>query len=338
MLNERKQVILKAIIQDYIFTAEPVGSRALVKRHDIGLSPATIRNEMADLEDLGYLQQPHTSAGRIPSHRGYRFYVNTLMGEAVLSRRDLEQLDKLLASLRFPTGTVSRQAAKLLSTVTSYLSLIAEPSASDQAICHIDLVPVSTHTVTVIVVLSDGTVKHHSVNIAEGMDYRQVRELARFVGRRLNGVTLQDIRGSLVEELKREYAGNMQLIDNLFAIVHCMMLSGEQNLIVDGATNLLNQPEFRDLDKVRSLLCSLEQNEQLLPLLQADEDIAIKIGSEIGLESFSECSLIIATYTLAGRRLLFGILGPARMEYAKTISFLKRLRQHFDEDGGIGNE
>lgn len=338
MLDERKRAILKAIIQDYIFTAEPVGSRALVKRHEIGLSPATIRNEMADLEDMGYLEQPHTSAGRIPSHLGYRFYVNTLMEEAELSSQDLERLNKMLASLRFSAGTVSRQIAKLLSSVTSYLSLIAEPAAPNQAICHIDIIPVSAYTATVIVVLSDGTVKHHSINLPDGLDQRQIKNLLRFVNRRLDGVTLQQIDENLVEELKQEFAGNVRLIDNIFTIVHYMMLSGDQELVVDGATNLLNQPEFRDVEKVRNLLRSLEQNEQLLPMLQADEDIAIKIGSEIGLDSFNDCSLIIATYTRPDRKLLFGILGPARMEYAKTVSFLKRLRKHFEEDGGIGHE
>ncbi len=338
MLDERKREILKAIIQDYIFTAEPVGSRALVKRHDIGLSPATIRNEMADLEEMGYLEQPHTSAGRIPSHWGYRFYVNTMMGESELSGKDSDALDKLLVSIRMSSGNVSREVAKLLSSVTSYLSLIAEPASPGQTIRHIDIIPVTDTAATLIVVLSDGTVRHHAVNLPQGLESRQVRHLTRFVNKHLEGITLQDIDEKLVSDLKRDFAGNVRLIDSIFTIVHYMMLTGDQNLVIDGATNLLNQPEFKDVEKVRKLLHSLEQNDQLLPLLQADEDIAIKIGAEIGVDSFSDCSLIIASYTRPDRKLLFGILGPARMEYAKTVGLLKRLRQHFQEDGGIGNE
>jgi len=332
MLDERKRLILHAVIQDYIFSAEPVGSRTLVKRHSIGLSPATIRNEMADLEEMGYLEQPHTSAGRIPSHRGYRFYVNSLMEEFQFNPNELAQLDEIMSDLNSSGSGFQRQLAKLLSSVTSYISLIAEPSNTVQEIRHIDIIPLTAFSASIIVVLSDGTVNHHTISLPEGLENRQIKSLTRFINQRLQGTRLVDIDPALLRELKADFAGNMKLIDEIFSVVRFLMTQDEQ-LVVDGTTNLLNQPEFKDINKVRDLLQTLEQNEQLLKLMNVNTnpvDLDIRIGSEIGVESFCDCSLVVATFSLRDRKVLLGILGPTRMHYAKTIGFMKWLREHFD--------
>jgi|SRR5690554_159777 len=340
MLDERKRLILNAIIQDYIFSAEPVGSRTLVKRHRINLSPATIRNEMADLEEMGYLKQPHTSSGRIPSHQGYRFYVNALMKEFQLSPLELGQLEELMSGTNFSGTDFSRQLAKLLSSLTSYISLIAEPADVEQEIRHIDIIPLNEFTASIIIVLSDGTVNYHTIGLPRGIDSRQVRSLTGFVNRRLKGISLKDVNSSLLKELKQEFAGNLKLVDDIFTVVKYLMMTQGDQLVVDGATNLLNQPEFRDINKFRDILSSLEHNDQLLQIMQAEPPhnvnaLDIRIGSEIGLDSFSDCSLVVATFTQRDRRVLLGILGPARMHYAKTIGFMKWLREYFD-CGGSG--
>lgn len=337
MLDERKRLILRAIIQDYIVSAEPVGSRTLVKRHDIGLSPATIRNEMADLEELGYLEQPHTSAGRVPSHLGYRFYVNSMLESFQVSPNELDQLEELMSAVNVSVSGFPRQLTKLLSSLTNYISLIAEPSFTSQEIRHIDIIPLSLYSASIIVVLSDGSVKHHTIHLPEGLEARHIKSLTRFVNRRLQGTALGDIDGDLLLELKQDFAGNLEVIDDIFTVVKYLMYTGQDdNLVVDGATNLFNQPEFRDVNKVRDILKSLESNDQLLHLMkgQTKTDLEIKIGSEIGLESFNDCSLVVATFTQRDRQVLLGILGPARMNYAKTIGFMKWLREYFDCFGG----
>ncbi len=336
-MDERKRLILNAIIQDYICSAEPVGSRTLVKRHRIGLSPATIRNEMADLEDMGYLQQPHTSSGRIPSPRGYRFYVNSIMEDYILTPAELNRMEKLIAAVGIPFSHSPRQLAKLLAAVTSYISLIAEPSDNIQEIRHINLIPLSASSAICIVVLSDGNVKYHAVSIPEGVGPQEIDALSTFINRRLQGILLSDVNSKLLQELKAEFAGNLGLIDEIFLLVRHLLFANTQELVMDGATNLLNEPEFKDVDKVRELFKTLEQNEQILKLMEADsrrlDDLDIKIGPEIGLESFTDCSLVVATFTLTDRKVTLGILGPSRMQYAKTIGFIRWLREYFSSGG-----
>lgn len=340
MLDERKRLILNALIQDYISSAEPVGSRTLVKRHDIGLSPATIRNEMADLEEMGYLEQPHTSAGRIPSHRGYRFYVNSLLDNYKLDSSELEHLEELIAAAKFTETGFHRKLARLLSSLTSYISLIAEPTCSEQEIRHIDIIPFNAFCASVVVVLSDGSVNHRTINLPGGLDPRQIKALTRFVNRRLQGVRLRDIDSGILQELKTEFAGNLRIVDEVFTIVKHLMSVQDSQLVVDGATNLFSHPEFNDVNKIRDLLNSLEQNDQMLKILKADSlrdgDLDIFIGPEIGLDSFSNCSLVVATFFQRDRRVLLGVLGPARMHYAKTIGFMKWLMDYFDSGGGSG--
>lgn len=333
-MDERKRQILNAIIQDYIFSAEPVGSRTLVKRHSISLSPATIRNEMADLEEMGYLEQPHTSAGRIPSHLGYRFYVNSLMQEFQLDPGDVSELETLVSTLNIANSWgYSRQLAKLLASVTNYITLIAEPWDTVHEVRHIDIIPLSESGASIIVVFSDGTVNHQTITLPLGIEARQISALTGFFNKRLQGVRLMDIDSRLLNDLKDEFAGNMKLIDEVVGVVRTLLMVRDDQLVVDGASNLLNQPEFRDVDKARDLLSSLDHNEQLLRLMNASPsplDLEIKIGSEIGLDSFCECSLVVATFAHRDRKVVLGILGPARMQYAKTIGFMKWLREYFD--------
>lgn len=336
-MDERKRLILNAIIQDYIYSAEPVGSRTLVKRHRIGLSPATIRNEMADLEEMGYLQQPHTSAGRVPSPRGYRFYVNSIMEDYVLSPGDLRMLEDLIAAIGVSSAYDSRQLAKLLAAVTQYFSLIVEPGAQLQRIRHITLVPLSSAWATCIVVLSDGAVKHHRLSIPADVDSQEIASVSEFASRCLEGASIEDVNPRLLAVLKDSYSGNQALFEEIFNLVGDILRANAQELVTDGATNLLAEPEFKDVQKVRDLFRSLEEAEQVLKVMEADtapiKDLAVKIGPEIGLESFTDCSLVVATFQLSNRKVTLGILGPSRMQYAKTIGFLRWFREYFRSGG-----
>lgn len=336
-MDERKRLILNAIIQDYIYSAEPVGSRTLVKRHQIGLSPATIRNEMADLEEMGYLQQPHTSAGRVPSPRGYRFYVNSIMEDYVLSPGDMKNLENIVTTLGMSFFHDSRQLAKLMAAVTQYFSLIAEPAVERQTIRHISVVPLSSTWATCVIVLSDGSVKHHRLGIPEGTNHEEIVSLSQLINDLLAGVSLEDMDTTLMVKLAVSFPENQELAKEIFILAKDILRTTAQELIMDGATNLLGEPEFRDVEKVRELLKSLEENEQVLKLMEADgdclQDLAVKIGPEIGLESFTDCSLVVATFQLSNRKVTLGILGPSRMQYAKTIGFLRWFREYFRSGG-----
>lgn len=336
-MDERKRLILNAIIQDYIYSAEPVGSRTLVKRHRIGLSPATIRNEMADLEEMGYLQQPHTSAGRVPSPRGYRFYVNSIMEDYVLSPRDMKNLEGVVATLGMSFFHDSRQLAKLMAAVTQYFSLIAEPVVERQTIRHISIVPLSSSWATCVVVLSDGTVKHHRLSIPAGVRDEEILSLSQLANGVLAGVCLEDLDSKLKAKLAVSFHPSQELAAEIFYLVKDILRTTAQELVMDGAANLLGEPEFRDIEKVRELFRSLEENDQVLKLMEADvdrlKDLAVKIGPEIGLDSFTDCSLVVATFQLSNRKVTLGILGPSRMQYAKTIGFLRWFREYFRSGG-----
>jgi heat-inducible transcriptional repressor len=336
-VDERKRLILNAIIQDYIYSAEPVGSRTLVKRHRIGLSPATIRNEMADLEEMGYLQQPHTSAGRIPSPRGYRFYVNTIMEDYVPSPGELKKIGELIAAAGLTLPQSPRQMAKFLAAVTNYISLIAGPADNLQEIRHINLVPYSISSVICVIVLSDGAVKHHAIGIPEGVNPGEIEALARFLQKNLQGLKLNEITPRILAGLKADFTGSQRLVEEISLLVKHLALVHAQDLVMDGTANLLKEPEFRDIQKVREVFETLEQGEQILRLLVADpgpmDGLGVRIGPEIGLDSFADCSLVVATFLLADRQVTLGVLGPARMQYAKTIGLIRWLQEYFSSGG-----
>ena len=335
-MDERKRLILSAIIQDYIDSAEPVGSQTLVRRYGIGLSPATIRNEMADLEEMGYLQQPHTSAGRIPSPRGYRFYVNSIMSDYVLSPTELKRLEELTHSAGVSLPHNLRHFAKLLASLTSYISLIAEPADSVLEIRHINLIPLSATCAICVVVLSDGTVKSQNVSIPEGVGPRDIDAISQYINQNLRGVQLKSISPELLRKLRAGFTGSMDLVEDIYCLVGELLLANAQELVMGWTTSLLNEPEFRDVDRVREIFETLEHNERILKLMEANRhfvDLEIKIGPEIGLESFADCSLVMATFTLADRKVALGVLGPSRMHYAKTVGFIRWFREYFNSGG-----
>jgi heat-inducible transcriptional repressor len=345
LLDDRKRLILKAVVHDYIFTAEPVGSLALVKRHDLGLSPATIRKEMADLEEMGFLEQPHTSAGRIPSHEGYRFFVRFLMNEqARIPDQVKHQLDTLFADPGLSIADLKKQTAKMLSSITRYISLIAEPVDASLAVRHVDVIPVSSSMASLIMVLSDGSVRHHTLTLPAETQRAHLQLLTGFLNDRLTDLPLGAVNQALMQEVTRECQGNLKIVEQIFNIFSLIFLGKrDDSLLVDGATNLLNQPEFRDINKVRDLLQSLEQDAWLLRLAEASNDIdnrevAIKIGTDIGVDSLSDCSLVVARFSRQGKQMIFGVLGPARMDYLNTQAFVRKLREYYSLSGGSSSD
>jgi heat-inducible transcriptional repressor len=325
VLSARQVQILHAIINNYIRSAEPVGSRTISKREDIGYSSATVRNEMADLEELGFLEQPHTSAGRIPSQKGYRFYVDNLLQPIELKGEDISHVRKLFADKYYAIEQIAQQTAAILSGLTNYTSIVLGHEILDTTLKHVQLIPLSANTAVAIIVTNTGKVENKMVTIPEEIPVTEIEQLVNFLNSKLIGLPLSQVRSRIHEEIATElqklmenYQAALQLLEGTFST------ELEEKVIMKGTTNIMMQPEFRDIDKVKDILDFLEKDEQVLKHFSSSQQgIQIKIGTENREDVINNCSIISATYNLDGNPVgTIGILGPTRMEYGKVISLL----------------
>jgi heat-inducible transcriptional repressor len=325
MLTERQKLILTAIIDDYIRSAEPVGSRSISKRGDIGYSPATIRNEMSDLEELGFLEQPHTSAGRVPSHKGYRYYVDHLLRPGTVSQQE-QQLMKMFFEARIlEMEQAVQQAASILSSLTNYTAIVLGPETYRTTLQSLQLVPLNQHSAVAIIVTNTGHVENRTVTIPEGVQIGEIEKFVNLLNAKLRGVPLYRLRSKMHTELNAELSRYVAGYEELLAVVDSVLQNDEgDRLYLGGATNMLIQPEFKDVDKVKTLFDLLEETQTLVQLFSvAPVGIEVKIGGENSLEAFNNCSVITASYSLDGEAVgTIGILGPTRMDYKKVIALL----------------
>jgi len=328
MLTERQRMILNAIVDDYIRSAEPVGSRSISKRGDVAFSPATIRNEMADLEDLGFLEQPHTSAGRVPSTKGYRYYVDHLVKIGEVNEQELERIRVFLADKMNLMEQVIQHAAMILSNLTNYTSIVLGPEIFTNSLKHFQLIPLNEDTAVAIVVTNTGHVENRTISIPKGMDMSEMEKVVRILNVKLAGVPLTRLRSRLFSEVGAELGRYVTHCEQLLHVLdEALARDEDQRVYVSGTTNMLTQPEFKDVDKVKSLLDLFDETPTLMKLVSSLPDgIQVKIGTENGHQAISNCSLITASYSLDGHSLgTIGILGPTRMEYGKVISLLDAL-------------
>lgn len=328
MLTERQKLILHAIVDDYIRSAEPVGSRSISKRANIGYSPATIRNEMADLEDMGFLEQPHTSAGRIPSHSGYRYYVDHLVEVGLLSSYELEVIKVFFAERIHITEQIIQQVAMILSNLTNYTSIVLGPEIFKNTLKHIQLVPLSNETAVAIIVTNTGHVENKTVSIPEGLPMSQIEKFVNILNAKLRGVPLLHLKSRLYNEVATELSSHINKYEKFLQMLEGILDSdAEDKVFHSGVTNMLNQPEFKDVEKVRTLLDLFDGSNILAKILSESEaGIQVKIGTENAVEAINNCSLITATYMIEGQSIgTIGILGPTRMEYGRVINILDYL-------------
>ncbi|WP_144934078.1 heat-inducible transcriptional repressor HrcA [Paenibacillus sp. 32O-W] len=325
MLSERQRKILNAIVDDYIRSAEPVGSRSISKRGDVAFSPATIRNEMSDLEEMGYLEQPHTSAGRIPSHKGYRYYVDHLVKYGTLSSHELNVMKVFFAEKIQEMEQIFQHAATILSGLTNYTSIVLGPEVFSTTLKHLQIIPLDERTGVAIFVTNTGHVENRIVQIPDGMSISEIEKAVNILNAKLTQVPLFQLKSKLYNEIGAELSKHVTQYEELIRTVESALEHNEQDRIyMSGATNMLIQPEFKDVDQVKLILDTLGETPAIMKLLDdLPEGIQVRIGSENSLEAMSNCSLITATYSLDGQCLgTVGILGPTRMEYGKVISLL----------------
>jgi len=325
MLTERQRLILKAIVDDYIRSAEPVGSRSISKRDDIGYSPATIRNEMADLEELGFLEQPHTSAGRIPSTRGYRYYVDHLINKTETSEIDHSVIRSFVTDEMNRMEQVIQHAALVLSNLTNYTSILLGPELFTNALQHFGLIPLTDTTAVAIIVTNTGHVENRTIQLPQGLSMDQLQQVTNILNAKLAGVPLFHLKAKLYAEVGQELERYVGHFEGLLNVIDDALKQGDEHRVfMSGATNMLIQPEFKDVDKVKTILDMLEETPTVMKLFSASpQGIQVRIGSENDHIAITDCSLITATYALDGNVLgTIGILGPTRMEYEKVIRYL----------------
>ncbi len=326
-LDERKYLILQAIIDDYILTAMPVGSRTISRKSGVGYSPATIRNEMSDLEELGYLDQPHTSAGRVPSNKAYRLYVDHLMKTVKLTNDERERMQDHLAAKSKQVEGVIRSAAGVLSDATKYTSVIVAPKLSTLRIKHVQLVPVAERMALMVIVTNAGIVKDAVISVPEGMTADELYAVSRTLTEKLADKPLEAVRQAFAELLRNaEY--NRKLLGETLQVIEKRLEAGgdASDVIVGGPANMLEYPEYSDVSKARNFLAVLESKDTLRKLLSRDGsmEISIRIGPENQLPALNDCSIVTASYRVGDHSSgTLGIIGPTRMNYNRVISVLE---------------
>ncbi len=340
VLDDRKRRILQAIIDDYIDTAEPIGSRSIARKHELGLSSATIRNEMADLEDLGYLAQPHTSAGRIPSDKGYRLYVDQLMTACEPSFQEIDNIKKAMEISINELGQLLKQASWITSQVTKYPSVAITPQISKSRIRTSQLVPIGCGKLLIVVATDTDIVKNTLVRISETVLSDDIIKLLNIFNEKLGTLALEEIDSKIYAEIAINILKiDIGLLPVLDGIIDCISHMNNKEVYLEGTINILNFPEFRDIEKAKELLNLMDAKEQIYKLLeelqehQNNKQINVQIGTENPIDIIKQCSLITTPVNIGDMIVgSIGVIGPTRMEYRKVISLINTIGEILNEE------
>lgn len=336
-LNERKLNILKAIVKDYIETAEAVGSRTISKKHDLGVSAATIRNEMADLEELGYLIQPHTSAGRVPSEKGYKLYVDLLMSQNELSSNEKLLIEQCLEKNVNNIKDLIHETSKLLSQLTNYTTVAVTKSLGNQSVIkHIQLVGMGDNKILLIVVTNKGDIKNANLLTNINLDQSKLNLISDNLTNKLSGKSITELDNRLIAFIKYEISEYSAFIDELINALNFNISEEDLSVSLNGATNIFSYPEFNDIIKAKSFLNMLEKKETITNMVKSKgiqkDNVNIIIGSDNSCELAKDCSIVTATYNidrdLVGR---ISFIGPTRMDYARIYSIINYMSLLFNK-------
>ena len=334
-LDERKLKILQAIIRNYMETGEPVGSRTISKYSDLNLSSATIRNEMSDLEEMGYILQPHTSAGRIPSDKGYRLYVDHLMEE---KEREVTELKELMIRRTDKLEQVLKNVVKVLANNTNYATMISAPQYHQNKLKFIQLSRVDEHQILAVIVAEGNVIRNKLIPICEELDDETILKLNILLNTMLNGKTIAEINLQMISSMKEQAGIHSNIISDVVDAVAEAIHSDEgMEIYTGGATNIFRYPELSDNGKASELIQTLEEKQMLAELVtetlnKDDKGIQVYIGSESPIQSMKDCSVVTATYELGqGLQGTIGIIGPKRMDYENVMSTLKTLMEQLDD-------
>lgn len=338
MLDDRKLKVLHAIINSYILSAEPIGSRTISKEYDLGVSSATIRNEMSDLEELGYLSKPHTSSGRVPSDKAYRLYVNQLLKteKTKIDMAKKQNIKKALAKESKEIDQLIQNSAKILSAITSYTALALSPQLKESKLKHIQLISIDEREILLIIVSDSGMVKNTIFKMDKKIPEDHLNIISNFLNSELKGLTIEEIGKVMDNGVFREMYEFKEIIDSIIPIItKSLEDTDDVEVYADGVTKIFDFPEYKDLDKARSFIAFMEDKELLVEVLLKDSlsnGIEITIGDENIYDPLKECSLITTTYKLGNMTIgKIGVVGPTRMDYFKVISAMKIFSANLSE-------
>ena len=335
-LDERKTKILQAIIRNYLETGEPVGSRTISKYTDLNLSSATIRNEMADLEEMGYIIQPHTSAGRIPSDKGYRLYVDTMMEQ---KDKELQEMKEMMLEKEDKMDTLLKQVAKLLAVNTNYASMISAPAVHKNKLKFIQLSRVDVNQMLAVIVMEGNVIRNNILPVSEELSDENILKLNILLNTHLNGLAIEEINLAMIQNLKQQAGIHSEIISNVVdAIAEGIKADEDLEIYTSGTNNIFKYPELADQQRASEIINTFEEKQMLTELVQdtlSDENntgIQVYIGDETPISSMKDCSVVTATYELGeGMRGTVGIIGPKRMDYDKVVDALKTITHQLDE-------
>lgn len=335
-LDERKMKILQAIIRNYLETGEPVGSRTISKFTDLNLSSATIRNEMADLEELGYIVQPHTSSGRIPSDKGYRLYVDQMMQE---KEKEVEELKGMLLEKEDKMDHLLQQVAKVLAQNTNYATMISAPQYHRNKLKFIQLSRVEAGQLLAVIVVEGNVIKNNILNIEEELDDETLLKLNILLNTHLNGLTIEEINLGMITAMKQQAGIHSTIVGNVIdAVAEAIKAEEDLEIYTSGTNNILKYPELSDNQKASELITTFEEKKLLSELVEeslSDDNstgIQIYIGDETPVRTMKDCSVVTATYELEeGMKGTIGIIGPKRMDYDKVVGTLKTMMHQLDD-------
>ena len=334
ILNDRKMKILEAIINDYIQTAEPIGSRTIAKKYDLGVSSATIRNEMSDLEDMGFIIQPHASSGRIPSDKGYRLYVDRLMRRRELTDDEARYLRQVIISNINQINYMMQETARAIALLTNYATVVSEPVVKKTRVRHIQFVPVDESSFVMVLVTDSKVVKNHIISLDNSPDEETLQKLSKLVNENLRNNSLEDINNELVSRIAAQAGDNCDIVWTVMnAVADVIQAEDDVQIYTSGVKNILSFPEFSDIEKAKAMFQALEEKDMLITLLGRNnsEKIQVVIGAENNLALLEDCSVIKANYNVGGENFgSIGIIGPKRMDYSQAVSVLSGILKHIN--------
>lgn len=334
-LDERKTKILQAIIRNYLETGEPVGSRTISKYTDLNLSSATIRNEMADLEEMGYILQPHTSAGRIPSDMGYRFYVDAMMEQ---KEREVDEMKEMLVERQDKMENLLKQVVKVLAQNTQYATMISAPSTHRNKLKFIQLSRVDASHILAVIVVEGNVIKNNILEVNEELSDETLLKLNILLNTNLNGLSIEEINLGMIATMKQQAGIHSDIVSEVIdAVAQSIKADEDLEIYTSGTNNIFRYPELADQQRASELINTFEEKQQLTGLVQEillDESstgIQVYIGNETPVQSMKDCSVVTATYELGeGMKGTIGIIGPKRMDYDKVIRTLRNLQNQLD--------
>lgn len=333
-LDERKKKILCAVIRNYLETGEPVGSRTISKYTDLNLSSATIRNEMADLEEMGFIIQPHTSAGRIPTDKAYRLYVDNMMEE---KDKEIQELKGLLLETEGKMDTMLKNVAKVLANNTNYATVVSAPRVRGNKLKFIQLSKVGKSQILAVVVVEGNVIKNNIIDVSEELDDETVLKLNILLNTNLNGLALEEINLGIISALKSQAGIHSNIVSDVIdAVADAIKADEDLEIYTSGANNIFKYPELSDHQNASQLITTFEEK-QMLSKLAADSlekeetGIQVYIGEESPVENMKDCSVVTATYDLGdGMKGSIAIIGPKRMDYEKVVGTLKTMKSELE--------